>query len=540
MFEIEEYSDEDLKQKRKEAEEVVSNLTIEEYYSYRIRAKTDLFFLCVSILQYSKFARLHFDVSKWHKETKNDQYREILLPRSHYKSTELTIGGGIQLALPDDTNTEPWPSCLGTNCRILLGHEVRDSAALFLNEITQHFLTNPLLMGLFPECVPDPKKHRINKNELELPRLKRWKEPTFSTIGTGGSAQGQHFNFIKADDLIGAKARDSPTEMEGAKLWIDNIQALLVTPKEDHIDFIGTRWAYDDVYAHIEKVYGSKLKRYVRGIEEKDPITGERRFIFPENFDDDSVEILRKNKKVFASQYANDPKEGASEFQEDWKQYYKFEPSNGKNLIVFGEGDSIRTLDPYVDLDRVILVDPAMSGLGGVIVTGEDKDENIFILEAHKKDWQPTGLIQFIFMLAMKWQPRIVGIEHVLFSALFSLIITNEMAKRGVRFQTYGLKTFGKAKDYRVRGLSHYFEGKKIWFHPSQLDLLEEYDNFGATDNYHMLDALAHGPQVWRKPIPQSSSSLKEIMPVGMDRTSGYSSFDDDEEIVFEEDESLT
>jgi hypothetical protein len=30
--------------------------------------------------------------------------------------------------------------------------------------------------------------------------------------------------------------------------------------------------------------------------------------------------------------------------------------------------------------------------------------------------------------------------------------------------------------------------------------LIQEYDQFGATTDYHMLDALAQGPVVWTKP----------------------------------------
>src|SRR5260370_906433 len=62
------------------------------------------------------------------------------------------------------------------------------------------------------------------------------------------------------------------------------------------------------------------------------------------------------------------------------------------------------------------------------------------------------------------------------------------------------------SKPGRVRGLSNYFSSGCILFNegarasenddPKALD--EEYDNFGATDDYHLLDAMAYGPEVWR------------------------------------------
>lgn len=531
-FDLDTFNEDDLIENRKASEDAAAQFSMDEYKAYRIRAKKDLFFLSYSVLGYDKLAKLHFDLCSWMKENEQEQFREILLPRSHYKSTVCTIAHAIQIVLPDDAGDAPWPLCLGTNCRILLAHEVRDSAALFLNEITAHFLNSPILMALFPECIPDLKKNRVNQFQLELPRNKKWKEPTFSTIGAGARAQGQHFNFIKGDDLIGDKARDSPTEMKSAKLWVDNIQALLVTPKDDKIDFVGTRWSYDDLYNHLHDAYGDKLKKYIRGIEEFNA-KGQREIIFPEQFSFDSIAILRKNRKVFSAQYANDPKETADEFQDDWKRYYRWSPNSRLN-IEFGDRENTSFRHIYEDLDRCILVDPAMNGLGGICVTGMDEKGNIFVLESLKKAWRPHELVNQVFELVSRWQPRVVGIEHVLFSALFDIIFQNEMARRGVRFQISALKTFQKAKDFRVRGLSHYFTAGQIFFHEAQLDLIEEFDSFGATNNYHMLDALAHGPQVWRPARPgflklqQGNPML--ALPSGTDKVTGYSSLWDDED----------
>ena len=59
----------------------------------------------------------------------------ILLPRGHYKSTVSTIGESVQIALPNDAGAEDHPFHLGPNVKVLLAHEVRETASKFLYEI---------------------------------------------------------------------------------------------------------------------------------------------------------------------------------------------------------------------------------------------------------------------------------------------------------------------------------------------------------------------------------------------------------------------
>jgi phosphopentomutase len=118
-------------------------------------------------------------------------------------------------------------------------------------------------MGLFPEAVPSPRKTRINKWELELPRsLTGNPEPTIDTLGVGGKSQGRHYNYIKLDDIYGDKARDSEAESATTKEWFDNIQSFFSTFLKDKLDLTGTRYDLDDVYAHAEERYGTQLVKY--------------------------------------------------------------------------------------------------------------------------------------------------------------------------------------------------------------------------------------------------------------------------------------
>lgn len=507
---------------RKEGDTRLSNLTQSQVDAMRYRAKNDLFFLSYAVLGYSRLSvNLHGSLCTWMMKHRDKQFKEILLPRSHFKSTVATVSDGIRIALPDVGEDAEWPANLGTNCRILICHEAKEKAGKFLYEITQHFLSNPMLMALFPECVPTPKVHRINLSELELPRTEKWGEATYSTMGTGGRNQGAHFNYLKLDDLIGDVARDSPTVMQGAKEWFDNIQAFFSSFVVDHMDIVGTRWAFDDLYAHVEEQYGAELFKYVRGAEEI--VDGKLTPIFPEEFTTKSFQILKKNKKVWAAQYANDPTLGATEFDLHWKRSFTFDgPHRIRARTLTG---SSRVLD-LLDLDVCILIDPALTGLTGLVVTGVDSLGNTYILEALKDSWSSPDLTDLVFKLVHRWNPRVVAVEKVLFSALYEHYWKEAMKSRGKTFRIEPVSTKNVEKDARIRGLSNYFAAGQIFFHPDHKDLHTEFAQFGASDNTHMLDALAMGPKVWRKGVNMQKLEENSYMPTaaetGRDPIGGY------------------
>lgn len=506
-----------LVERQKAAEKAMEGFSHDEWLMLRRRAKHDLFFLCSGVLGYKKLStNLHGDLCTWMHATDNNQFREILLPRSHYKSTVVTIGDSIRVALPDDSGTSAWPRSLGTNARVCLGHEIHDMAARFLVSITGHFMSNPILMGLFPECVPTPRKHRINSYELELPRTEIWNEPTFDSFGVGAKSQGRHYNFLKLDDLFGAEARDSLTIRTTVYDWFDNIQAFFSAFAVDHFDLVGTRWGFDDIYSHAHAQYGALLKKYIRGVEEKDA-DGITRTIFPEEFPIDKLAILKKNPKVFNAQYANDPSAGGSEFDQAHLRYFEWDGPD--HIIANGRRVNLR------NCDIVILYDPAMNGRGGYCITANDHNDDIYVLKAKKHVWKPPEFVDELFLDVMKWNPRIVVIESVLFSELYQHWLIREMASRGIRFRIEPAKTRNRTKEFRIRGLDNFFTAHHIWFHNSQTDLIEEYRSFGASKDIHILDALAYGPEYWRRgsAISRASEKLMNLQDDRRDVLTGYS-----------------
>lgn len=535
----------------KEADKKRATLSKEEFHKLRALCKRDLFFLSFSILGNKRLSpNLHGHLCKHVRDTEAYRFHEYLLPRGHFKSTILTIAHSIQIVLPYtnedrkcDTYIEEfgelsWPYNLGTDARVLIGHETAESAARFLYAITSHFTSNPLLLALFPDAIPSKRKHRINKWELELPRsdvARGNPEPTIDTLGVGAKSQGRHYNYIKLDDIFGDKARDSVTESENTIQWFDNIQSFFSLFREDRLDLIGTRYGSDDVYAHAEEIYGKSMKVYCRKVEEFVKIQDsegkevtEKQPIFPEEFDKQSLDILRKNKKVFSAQYENDPYDGEGGLSQYEKKYFYWTGLN--TLATFSGDDRFKTTINLRDLDIVFLIDPGIGRTGGFCVTGMDYVGNIYTLLAIPLEIRAPELTDLTFKNAIRWQPRTVAIESDMFAETFQYWWASEMPKRGVRFEVTPVYTLKRAKDLRIAGLTSYAEAGKLYLNEKQEELIKEWNTWGKSKSIHILDALAYGPEIWRpgyapgqRDVIESTSMDGEKGLEDRDKMTGYS-----------------
>ena len=514
-------ADDVLKATQKKAYDERKSFSTENYHQLRVRCKRDLFFLCYAILGNTRLSRnLHGHLCAHVKRTENERFHEYLLARGNFKSTILTIAKTIQVVLPvtakdlqydgwwlrpgEAQTALPWPASLGTDCRCLIAHETHEGAARFLYAISNHFLSNVLLQALFQEAIPSPRKHRINKWELELPRnITGNPEPTVDTLGVGGKSQGRHYNHIALDDIFGDKARDSAAESDTVKDWLDNIQSFFSTFKKDTLDLIGTRYSHDDIYAHAEDRYEKQLVIYKRKIEETDPAnpSGPKIITFPEEFTPESLAILRKNKRVFNAQYLNDPDEGDAGFKKEYKRFFYW---RGLNEIIAFDGVKQTTIS-IRDLDVCILIDPGLGSSGGFAVTGMDYLQRIFSLVALRIELRSPELTELVFKQVVRWQPRVVAIESDMFASTFEHWWISEMAKRQIRFKIEPVYTKKKSKDDRIKGLEQYFSSGLIFHNEAQEDLDREINTWGKSKNIHILDALAYGPEVWRRGYPPGS-----------------------------------
>lgn len=486
----------------------------------RRKCKNDLFFLCYSILGNDRLSpNLHGHLCQWMKINKAWRFKEELLPRAHFKSTVITIGDTIQTILPDDDGDQPHPYNLGPNARVLICHEVATVASGYLYAITQHMMSNPWIMALYPECVPTPRKQKINTRELTLPRSIVKQEPTVGTMGVGGRSQGLHYNKFQFDDLIGEEARDSETVMQSAKTWLDGIQGFFDKLAESTFNVIGTRWGPDDIYEHLEERYKKQLKVYRRAVEE---VTGyEEKYvdnqkvrvpikkpIFPEEVSEKDLEVLKANPIVFAAQYLNDPGGGNNRFTEDMLRWYSW--NKERTSITVNKSPNFQAKHVHIgDLNKVLIWDPAVTGNSGWCVVGTDHFSRHFVLEARQEALEPTQAVQKMFELYAKYRFRALCVEEVLFSKLFQNWLEAEFRLRGTAFTVIGCKTDGKEKDARIVGLHPFLSNGQIFFNEELYsrtqdktdrwsDLIYQIIKFGIlTKEYHIIDALAYLPGVY-------------------------------------------
>lgn len=543
--------DEDtLTQRRETAENKYRNLTGDQIRLLRARCKTDLFFLANGPLEYTLLSEsLHGHYANWLQKTWGERYRLTLLPRDHYKSTISTISESIQMALPNDVGVQDHPYHYGPNIKLLLSHENRESASRFLFEITQAFRAKYLMLALFPELIPSPRIQRMNKWELELPREQHHKEPTFDTIGVGGAAQGRHFHWLKLDDLVGEDARDSETVMKRVLQWFDNINSLLTRLKYDGWDLIGTRWAATDVYSHAVKMYGVDKKKsvlnayskkdreeiedgqlvvYARGaLELSEPI-------FPEEFALADLLRIRKNPKIWATQYANNPREGElTRLNPKWLKFYNVAP-NGRITVFAGESSWSVNIGA---LDRLILIDPGGSeGDGvdewGIVVTGTDKRMNIYVLEAYRRRMKPPEAVDLMFQLYTKWNPRLISIESVIFSAVYKYWFEQKCKDLGVYPSIHDHKRPGgrnaKTKEKYIEALSNYGAGGQLYILEGMTQLRDEWEWWPLGENDHILDALSQGPEIWtpgkNEDFQEDVKKAMQVVEEERDLLTGYSS----------------
>lgn len=515
--------------KRNAAENKFRDLTGEQIRLLRRRAKSDLFFLASACLGYDLLSvKLHGHYIAWLKAVRGERYRMTLFPRDHYKSTVNTVSDSVQMALPCEDLQLPYPYSLGPDIKLMLSHEVKESASRFLFEITKAFREQPLMLILFPELIPSARTQRMNKFELELPRGKHHKEPTFDTIGVGGAAQGRHYNWLKLDDLVGEDARDSETIMKRILLWFDNINSLLTRLKIDGWDLIGTRWAATDVYSHAVKMYGVNFgKSILRAYDSRDVERMEEGQlcvyargaienglpIFPEEFSLADLNRIRRNQKVWAAQYANNPREGSlTKLDPTWLKFYNVGLQD--RLIIF-DGDKGERVVRTRDLDRLIMIDPSVgerntSDETGFIVTGTDPRMNIYVLEAYKKRLKPPELIDEMFRLYTKWGPRMISIESVAFSAMLKYWFEEKCRSLGVYPSIYDYKPgSSRSKIARIEGLANYGAGGQLYIMEGMHQLRDEWEWFPLGESDHILDALAQGPEIWAPGRPPET--LREM-----------------------------
>lgn len=457
----------------------------------REKAQTNLYFLAKGILGYNQVELgAHGALCAFMTRERSNR-RLVLMPRGHLKTTICTISDSIRLALCDP------------NVRILIQNEVFENASLMLQELQGHWEKGEMLRRLFPELVPprfSGPGTDWSKVACSVVRESPFKESTWTASGSGGSPQSQHFGFIKVDDLIGEKHKNSPVEMQKAIGWTDAMTPLL-DRLDDQVDFYGTRKTLEDAYAHIQKRYGERLAVFFREpIEDGKPIFSKMPL--------EELEFIMLNTPdVWAYDYMNNPiGKGGLDWGQGVLRFYEISADLNKITLAHHLTGELKTWDRR-ELDIVITVDTNSGKLHApdkpaIIVHAitPSPDEQIIVLETWAERVQPDDKLKKIHDLCMKWRPRVCGIEDT--GQTTELYYFEKYCqKEGAWWELRPLKPENKDKEVRIRAaLDTPLKARKIYVQPHMKELISQVQLFPqlAVHNWDVIDALAYGPQLYQ------------------------------------------
>src|SRR3990167_7615477 len=237
-----------------ELDETITKLPSDMRSDLAELGKRDLYWFNKAVLKHRDLTKsCHMPMTIF-LDTNPAQFKLILQPRDHLKTSAGTIAGCMQKGVRNP------------NERILIANESSTNAQRFLSVVQAHCETNRVFRALYSSVIPkDTRKVRWNQQELDWNRDGVWPEPTFDTIGMTGAVTSRHYSHICIDDPIREEALNSDKVMEDTISRLSGFLDLLSNPETDTIWIIGTRWAIHDVYSWFESKLGKRLARFIRG-----------------------------------------------------------------------------------------------------------------------------------------------------------------------------------------------------------------------------------------------------------------------------------
>lgn len=467
----------------------------------------------------------------------------VQVPRGSYKTSLCTLANSM------------WRVCRDPDETVLICNEIVDNSKKWLRAMREIAMSNRLFQTVYQDLLP-PGIHYADKDKGKtLPRWWKWNdqeilfergrqgipEASLTAAGVGTATTGGHWTFISKDDLVSEDAKNSVAVMERVKEWYDSSLPLEKPPYKGVELIVCTPWTYNDVYRYILEKYGVKL--YRRSVIELDPDTGEERSLLPAKW---SLEELHRERDrdpyKFASQMMCTPRAGKEQsFDASWLRTFTVTDSAEPELLItpehftesatkllrpgqFGFDDTAPapTVPPtstvrLSDCTRALIVDPASSdkdsksaagsSFTGMVVLAMDVWGRSYILDAWRGKGTPHDVINHIFRLAERWQLTKVGIEEVVFSLIYRYWLRDEARRRGRALQIIPVKPRGRHKDDRIRQLIPGFRRGFYYLNANSkgLEALKrEYLDFPYAASRDLIDALAYGPEVLRRPTDPS------------------------------------
>jgi hypothetical protein len=474
----------------RETVEEVSAFNSTQLEAIRAEALRDLYFFAHGILGYNGLQPHVVGPLANFISYNESKVRLSLMPRGHHKTTIATIADSLRVTLANPAEEN-----------VLVVNEIHDNAVDIVSEILSHLKDNPLLRVLFPGVIPDKfagpgVDWSATRGASLVPRTGK-KDPSFLAAGINTAVTSKHFSRLKLDDLVGFEAYKSPAALTYAKRWVDNITPLTMGPDDTVIDFVGTRWALNDLYRYLMDLYGASMSVFRRGMTENG------KAIWPEKFTSATIAQLQKTPDVYYAQYDNNPLNEASlDFDISrlgtWWQ-------EGPNAVYDYNGDRVST--PIRDLTRLIAVDPNSGSKtskdeAGLTVTGVDSNDCRLCLEDASGYFSPEGLLDAALDLVEKWGVGTIGVEKA-GQQTTEFWLRKAARKRGLFVRIVPLSHGNQNKQSRIlKALQPLVAAGQIFLHQSQQDLRKQFVGFGSGLD-DRIDSFSYHVPLVRAPLHQ-------------------------------------
>lgn len=478
-------------------------------HGMRMRAMTETYYMATQVLGYDKMRPSTHGPLCVFLDTCKSRRRMEQMPRSHFKSTLVTVTSRIM-----DIVRNP-------GVRILIVGDTGTNAEKHLAKIKGHFEKNRLFRWLFPEVIWDDVRQAEawSKNQIFVPNNAGHGEPTVDTVGATGAVVSRHYDIINADDLIGESEFYSEADMDRTIEWFTGLEALFVPPVEEGLmDIPSTFWRTNDVYAFAEQFYGKGQEQVPTGpysyqvgdlavfrrgaLENGEPI-------FPEGFTKEYFARLQhENPERYAAQYANNPlASGIAYFRPEFLRYYDLVADDGDAWLgAIRDDKGNRLLVRPENLYITSFCDPAAGGAqkfrsskAAVITTGVSMASGrIFVLDCWLKRAPTNQIIDELFRQNDKYRPQLFSIEANGLQKMLKYWIDERTERENLNPIPYFpfIPKGDKDGERRIKGLQPLFQAGHIYIRKDMLELIAEYNAYprGTKDG---LDCLSQGLEQW-------------------------------------------
>lgn len=302
----------------------------------------------IYLLGYKTLGRLHDSeveaLSQVRILNEKEQVRRLWLwSRGFFKTTLITECHSIYLILNNP------------DIRMLLVSNTIGVAEGMLKNIKGHLIGNVALRHFFPEFCPEPNtvgKIEFGTSEyftIPCRKLQR-KEPTMTVAGVGTNLTGNHYDYMKLDDLVTKDSVTNDTQIQASKDYYSALRPLFDNADIPREDVVGTIYHFNDLYYKVlrpSKLFKeSFIPARINGIP-----------TFPERLHDEALDKLIADPTVgpwqFSTQYMLSPINPAdAKFKEEWLKYYERIPDGLAEYVQVDPASTTNKKSDYTVIER--------------------------------------------------------------------------------------------------------------------------------------------------------------------------------------------